>query len=149
MIVLQSLTARIGFIALAKWLSFTSNSERMRFILVSVFLIYFLNYGVLYLIAPLSINLPIVSKILRGIYPDFNQAWFGDIGNQIISVMLINAIMPPIEVFFLWLWSYVRRAYDQGRCCRKVPPSSTKEKTLFGFKNLYCGLEYDIYYKYS
>lgn len=72
LVVLQSLTARIGFIALAKWLTFTSNSQRMRFILVSVFLIYFLNYGVLYLIAPLNLNLPIVSSILKGIYPDFN-----------------------------------------------------------------------------
>ena len=111
-IVLQSLAARTGFIALAKWLSFTSNSQRMRFILVSVFSIYFLNYGVLYLIAPLSIKLPFVSFLLRGVYPDFNQFWFGDIGSQIISVMVINAVMPPVEVFFLWLWSYVRRAYD-------------------------------------
>lgn len=112
LIVLQSLSARIGFIALAKWLSFTSNSQRMRFILFSVFSIYFLNYGVLYLVAPLNVKIPFMAYLLRGVYPDFNQFWFSDIGNQIISVMVINAIMPPVEVFFLGLWAYIRRAYD-------------------------------------
>jgi len=97
LIVLQSLIARLSFIALGKWLTFTSNSQRMRFTLVSVFSIIFLNYGILYLITPLKIDVPLVSLIMSGVYYDFNQNWFSDIGYQIINVMIINAIFPPIE----------------------------------------------------
>ena len=69
----------------------------MRFTLVSVFSIIFLNYGILYLITPLKIDVPLVSLIMSGVYYDFNQNWFRDIGYQIINVMIINAIFPPIE----------------------------------------------------
>ena len=69
----------------------------MRFTLLSVFSIIFLNYGILYLITPLKIEVPLVSLIMSGVYYDFNKNWFSDIGSQIISVMIINAIFPPIE----------------------------------------------------
>ena len=70
----------MGFIRLTNLIKFTSNSARMRFIVVSVFIIYFLNYGVLYLLAPMKLNVPFVSSLVSGIYWDFNQYWFTDIG---------------------------------------------------------------------
>ena len=76
----------------------------MCFIIVSVFSIYFLNYGVLYLLAPMKLEIPFVSDILIGVYYDFNQQWYSDIGQQIISVMLINAVFPPLEILLLALW---------------------------------------------
>ena len=112
MIVLQNLLTRMGFIRLTKLIKFTSNSARMRFIVVSVFIIYFLNYGVLYLLAPMQLNIPLVSSLVSGIYWDFNQYWFTDVGYQITTVMVINAIFPPLEIFLLWLWIHVKRSYD-------------------------------------
>ena len=76
----------------------------MRFIVVSVFIIYFLNYGVLYLLAPMKLNVPFVSSLVSGIYWDFNQYWFTDIGYQVTTVMIINAIFPPLEILLLWLF---------------------------------------------
>lgn len=87
--------------------------------MLSVFSIYFLNYGVLYMLVPMKVDLPLVSKSLTGVYPDFNQHWFADIGSTIIETMTINAVIPPIELLFLGLWAYVRRAYDQGSLCLK------------------------------
>ena len=43
----------------------------MRFILLAVFMVYFANYGVLYLLSPMKISLPVVSNYFEGIYPDF------------------------------------------------------------------------------
>lgn len=54
-IVVQSVIARTGFIELTKLIKYTSESQRMRFILVSVFKIYFINYGILYVLVPLKI----------------------------------------------------------------------------------------------
>ena len=80
MIVVQNLLSRILFIELTKIIKFTSTSQRMRFILISVFMIYFLNYGVLYLLAPMKLRIPFLPMTL-GVYYDFNQYWYSDIGN--------------------------------------------------------------------
>ncbi len=84
----------------------------MSFIIVSVFAIYFLQYGVLYLISPMKIDFPLVSNFVTGVYEDFNQYWYSDIGAQVISILLITAIFPPLELFLLYLWVFVRRSYD-------------------------------------
>ena len=108
-IVLQNLISRIIFIELTKVIKFTSNSARMRIVLISVFLIYFMNYGVLYLLAPMKVDIPGLERLpLVGIYFDFNLFWYSDIGNQIISVMVINAVFPPIEVAFIWILSFIK-----------------------------------------
>ena len=44
----------------------------MRVIIISVFLIFFSNYGLLYLIAPFKINIGVLSQLMGGIYEDFN-----------------------------------------------------------------------------
>lgn len=71
-IVCQSLIARTLFIQLSNIIKFTSNTQRMSFIIVSVFAIYFLQYGVLYLISPMKIDFPVISKFVTGVYEDFN-----------------------------------------------------------------------------
>ena len=60
LIVLQNLLARLAFIQLTKVIKFTSNTQRTRFIIISVFLIYFMNYGVLYMLAPMQVPIPIL-----------------------------------------------------------------------------------------
>lgn len=103
-IVIQSFAARFGFIQLTKLIHFTSISQRMRVIIVSVFAIFYVNYGLIYMIAPFRLNLGFVSTFMVGIYEDFNQFWFSDIGNMVISTMLINAVTAPLEALGLWFW---------------------------------------------
>ncbi len=72
LIVVQSFLARFGFIHLTRLIKFTSNSQRMRFIIISVFCIFFFNYGVMYVLGPMELKIPIASQFLLGIYTDFN-----------------------------------------------------------------------------
>lgn len=72
LVVIQSLIARQGFIYLTGWITFTSNSERQRMILISIFAIFFSNYGILYLIGPMVTDIPYISYYSTGIYYDFN-----------------------------------------------------------------------------
>jgi len=77
-----------------------------------VFLVYFMNYGVVYLMAPMMIQIPILSIYFEGIYPDFNTNWFQDIGGLIIFVAIINAIIPPIMLASDWLLMNILRSID-------------------------------------
>ena len=79
-IVIQSTLIRRVFISLADIIKFTSNSQRMRFILISVFAMYFIYYGILNLLAPMKLEIPLVKFFLIGVYPDFNMAWYADVG---------------------------------------------------------------------
>ena len=47
-------------------------SQRMRVIVVSVFAIFFANYGLLYMIAPFQLNMGMLTSFTIGIYEDFN-----------------------------------------------------------------------------
>jgi|Transcript_22039 hypothetical protein len=84
----------------------------MRVIIVSVFTIFFVNYGLMYLIAPLELGLGVLSDLMMGIYEDFNAFWFSDIGSMVVSSMVLNALTLPLETFMFWIWQAVRRSYD-------------------------------------
>ena len=97
----------------------------------------------------MKLEIPIVSYFTIGVYWDFNQYWFVDVGYQIATVLLIKAFFPPTEFiskFSLW---FFLRSLDQRRCCRKLPPEKTSQKTLFGYMKLYSGREFEIYKEYS
>ena len=53
-------------------------------IVLAVFAIFFANYGLLYLIGPMVLDIPYISHFAKGIYFDFNQAWYSDVGYQVI-----------------------------------------------------------------
>ena len=59
-------------------------------------------YGVLYLITPMRLEIPIVSFFTIGVYWDFNQYWFADIGYQVFTVLCIKAFFPPTEFISKW-----------------------------------------------
>ena len=111
-VVVQSFVARKGFIELTHIIKFTSNSQRIRTIIICVFLIFFLNAGLMYLLAPMDMTLPIVSDLELGIYQDFNQYWYSNIGYLIINVLMINAIMPPCELVIFLAIKRVQQSWD-------------------------------------
>ena len=111
-IVLVSTVVRYIFIELAKIVKFKSNSQRTRFILVSVFSVLFIYYGVLYLVTPMRLEIPIVSYFTIGVYWDFNQYWFVDIGLQVMTVLLIKAFFPPVEFLSNWGLKLLQRSWD-------------------------------------
>ena len=117
-IVILSIFTRTVAMKLAQCVTFTSESKRSFLTVIFIFLVFFNNYGIVYLIAPMRINLPLISDFVMGIYLDFNYSWFKDIGGGlIIFVAVINTTMPPTMLVIDLLLKKVLRAIDQGRCC--------------------------------
>lgn len=111
-IVLQSLIARAIFTGLAKMTSFKTETARVRFMTFSVFLIFFFNYGIMFLIAPINIDSEFMTTFFAGVYTDFSTHWFNQIGGLIVTSQLIVAVMPPITLFINWLIASMLYCYD-------------------------------------
>ena len=108
-IVIISTVVRGIFIKVASIVKFKSNSQRIHFVIVSLFSVLFAYYGILYLITPLRLEIPLISYFTIGVYWDFNQYWFVDVGYQIASVLLIKAFFPPTEFITKYsLWFFLR-----------------------------------------
>ena len=131
--VLESLLARSAIACLTNLTSFKTETARVRFMTVSIFMILFFNYGIMYLFAPLDFNTDFMKRILSGIYTDFGNHWFLEIGSLIVTNQLIIALMPPVVLLLNWLWSAMLHKYDQRRCRALKEPESTRTKTLLAF----------------
>lgn len=70
------------FMRLAKTLKISSESKYLSLCIAAIFGIFFINYGIAFLIGPIRANIPSLNKfsLNLGIYYDFNEAWFSDIG---------------------------------------------------------------------
>ena len=78
-IALTNFFVRFLFMYMALWIGFTSVTLEIEFIKNSVFYIYFLNSGILYVLAPWDsreVNIPIINNLFRGVYTDLNANWF-------------------------------------------------------------------------
>ena len=98
-VVIQSSLIRKVFVALSGIISFESNSRRMHFILVSVFLMYFIYYGILNLLAPMRIRVFGIEAVLLNIYWDFNITWYENVGSEIALSLIIKAFGAPVEYY--------------------------------------------------
>ena len=121
---------------LAKTLKISSESKYLSLCIAAIFGIFFINYGIAFLIGPIRANIPSLNKfsLNLGIYYDFNESWFGDIGELIVVNAIIYAAMPFVEDLFLaWLPNYIFQSIDKTdprlcccfcfraccKCCRK------------------------------
>ena len=83
----------------------------------------------------------------QGIYTDFSASWFSDIGYTIVLSFLIIIVMPPIEVIIELALFYLKRAWDQRKCCcPSALPSKSRKKTVHDYKELYAGPVFDTEY---
>ena len=105
----QSFVIRSIFVYLMRYTYFKTESARVRFMTVSIFGIFFLNYGIMYLVAPMDID---ISFLILGVYTEFNTSWYVNIGDLIVITMLILAISPPITLFCNWVIKNALRQYD-------------------------------------
>ena len=70
---------RFVWMYMASWIGFTTVTEEIEFIKNSVFYLYFLNSGLLYVLAPWDsreVDIPIINKLFQGVYTDYNANWF-------------------------------------------------------------------------
>ena len=105
MIVILSYVIRFFFIWVAGKVRFFSKTKETIFIMISVFWIYFLNYGIVYLFASWDSRhwiLNFINKLFEGLYPDFTALWFNDVGRLLVAIMISNMYWPPLEFFLYW-----------------------------------------------
>ena len=64
--------------------------------MVGVLAIFFFQFGIMFLIAPLNFDANHIKLFFNGIYTDFNEHWFDEIGNLIIKQLIIATLLPAI-----------------------------------------------------
>ena len=139
------------FISLAHKVRFFSLTKETKFVMLSVFWITFINYGVIYLASSWDnrySNSRFWDKLFSGLYPDFNALWFNDIGVLVTSIMISNMYWPLIEFPMMWGIRLLFRMLDQKSLC-PTNQYNTRCKTMQAFEDTYSGDAFCLHYKYS
>ena len=104
-IVVASYVFRSVFIFIAEKVRFLTLTDETRFVMLAVFHITFLNYGIIQICAGLDIRntrFNFINRLFDGLYPDYNALWFNDIGNLIYAIMFSSMYWPVLEFFMYW-----------------------------------------------
>jgi len=124
------------------------NAEIMRFLLVGQFL----NTGILILIVNANLgehldeNGWLYIVFSRGKYYDYSPEWYADVGKKLIVTMMVQALLPIINVIKTLGWHWWKVFWDTGG---KMSHHYTRQSTAEGYKNVYKGSEYLTYIKFS
>ena len=78
------------------WIGYDTHSEVMTKITNGVFLVLFFNTGILILLADANLSEVGSGTIFGEVYYDYSPKWYANIGNTLVSTMLLNAFMPLI-----------------------------------------------------
>ena len=100
---------------LAKKIRYTSVTLETEFIKYGVFIVYFINTSILYVVAPWDSrenDNPVLNKVFQGVYTDYNSNWFLDIGNTIAQTMFLNMFSPLLETFAFTVLRFLMRIKD-------------------------------------
>ena len=146
-----SMVVREILIALAVFIGFFSRTKETKFIMLGVFWIIFINYGVIYLAASYDARnnrFTIWNEFFDGLYPDFNALWFNDVGVLIVTIMMSNMYWPILEYFIFLGLRLLYRMIDQRSLC-PTSSSKTTSKSIGNFVEVYAGPEFELHYKYA
>lgn len=97
-----SIVVREILIALATYIGFFSRTKETKFIMLGVFWIIFINYGVINLASSWDARNrtnKLITEVFDGLYPDLNALWFNDVGVLVTATMVSNMYWPPLEYF--------------------------------------------------
>ena len=70
---------RTLFIKLALLIGYTSETRQTEFIKYGIFMVYFCNMSLLYIVAPWDsreVDSPVINGVFQGVYTDYNMPWF-------------------------------------------------------------------------
>ena len=131
------------------WVGEDTNSEQLSSITNGVFIAQFFNTGILLLLVNgnMTEHEPkILTKYFNGPFYDYMPAWYSNVGLKIVTTMIINAIMPFVALATTFIVPALKRFVD-----RKFSSDIyTSRKTSFAqYKELYCGADYLVHFKYA
>lgn len=58
--------------------------------------------------------MPILNSFDKGLYTDFTEEWYRDVGVIIVKTMAIASVMPVVEFFINWGMKYAFRLFDRS-----------------------------------
>ena len=81
-----------------------------------IFVATFFNTGVVILIANAALGekIPLVAMVFSGLFNDYSFDWYGNVGNQIVVSMIINALVAIIEHLVQMCFFWRARRKDQA-----------------------------------
>ena len=103
------------FIRLAWSIGYTSETYQTEFIKYGIFIVYFTNMSILYVVAPWDsreVDSPLLNTYFQGVYTDYNMMWFRDIGNTVAQTLFLNMFSPVIETFAFTFMRFGFRCLD-------------------------------------
>ena len=114
----------------------------------SVLIVTFFNYGILYILAPLSFVEAGAKDggLWSGIYTDFSSQWFQDIGSLIAETAVLNIVFPMIEFLVYLAIRHLKRILDQKSLC-PCDKYKTRARTIYHFEQIYSGPQFFVHYR--
>lgn len=94
-----------------------TRSAVQRSIKVGIFFSQFFNTGILLMLSSANFKetkVPILNSFDQGLYTDFTEEWYRDVGVIIVKTMAIASVMPVIEFFMMWGLKYAFRLFDRS-----------------------------------
>lgn len=87
-----------------------------------------------------------ITKYIQGRHHDYMPVWYAEVGAKIVQTMLINSILPYVGLVTGFMIPYAKRLLDSKFTGN---PYKTKKTSMAQYKDLYCGADYVIHFKYS
>ena len=116
MLVTINYILRFAIILLIKFVGKDTESAETKLIANGVFIVQFFNTAILLLLA--NSNLYEQNSFLGLIFnrnlPDFNSAWFNDIGYSLVYAMIFNMLWPLFEFVSFYALRLMFRILDRG-----------------------------------
>lgn len=156
-ITLINLAIRSIVTFVAEYVRKETNMEKISFMRNWIFLLLFLQLGVMVAFAAVSLrefeDTKFIKNFFGGIYTDFNDAWFKDVGTLILDSMILNMVMPIFTFIQFYMTNTFFRMMDvcvlkECKCCPREY-KDTNSKTIFQFLEIYHGSEFQVYYAYA
>ena len=107
-----------------------------------IFIVAFLNSGILIILMSANFDKPILRQIFTGQYNDFTSEWYTDVGQIIKINLMTNAAYPFIEMVMLTTmqrYSMMRDQDSWNPCKIEEFPKKTKCSQVTQYYNLYVG----------
>jgi hypothetical protein len=111
-----------------------------------LFVLQFINTGLLVLLLNAQISSPTFSLLRSGENPDFNVSWYTSVGTSIILTMLLNLFIPHIMPLALTLYSSLKRCCDRDCSDNR---KKTNKYTQAELNELHLGPEMQIDERYA
>lgn len=111
-----------------------------------LFVLQFINTGLLVLLLNAQISSPTFSLLRSGENPDFNSSWYSSVGTSIILTMLLNLFIPHLMPLALTLYSSLKRCCDRDCSDNR---KKTNKYTQAELNELHLGPEMQIDERYA